>query len=145
MIVIICLHRVPLHARTGSAFVFGIPNRNSLNNLNDDEIMVVDYDDMVTLCSTSSNNLKCILLVEFQGEHPGVVDRRILDVLRMVRLLLPGKEPLLCLLVHAILCIPDHGCRLCRNICPDLLIVVVNCSRVVVSRIRCNFPGSSFF
>ena len=88
---------------------------------------------------------ECIFLVELQGEHPGVVDRRILDVLRMVRLLFPGKEPLLCVLVHAILCIPDHGFRLRRNICPDLLIGVVNCSRVVVSRIRCNFPGSSFF
>ena len=89
--------------------------------------------------------LSAFFLVELQGEHPGIVDRRIPDVLRMVRLLLPGKEPLLCVLVHAILCIPDHGRRLCRNICADLLIVVVNCSRVVVPRIRCNFPGSSFF
>ena len=85
--------------------------------------MVVDYDDMVTLCSTSSNNLKCILLVEFQGEHPGVVDRRILDVLRMVRLLFPRKESFLRLLVPTILCIPDHGFRLRRHIRSDLFIV----------------------
>ena len=123
VIMIICLHRVPLHARTGSAFVFGTSNRNSLKNLNDNEIMAVDYDDMVTLCSTSSNKLKCTFLVDLQGEHPGVVDRRILDVLRMVRLLLPRKESFLRLLVPTILCIPDHGFRLRRHICSELFIV----------------------
>jgi hypothetical protein len=122
-VVIMIIPRVLLHARTGSAFVFRTSNRNSLKNLNDGEIMAVDYDDMVTLCSTSSNNLKCLFLVELQGEHPGVVDRRILDVLRMVRLLLPRKESFLRLLVPTILCIPDHGFRLCRHICSELFIV----------------------
>lgn len=57
-----------------------------------------------------------------QITHFGALDWRFPDVLRMVRLLLPGTQPFLRLPVLAIVRVSDHGRGLCRHFRPRLLI-----------------------
>jgi hypothetical protein len=60
--------------------------------------------------------------VGLQDASAGVVDWRVFDVLNRLRFLFPGEEPLLRVLVLAIVRILHHGLRLRRHFPPFLVI-----------------------
>jgi hypothetical protein len=63
------------------------------------------------------------LTMVVQGAFAGALDGGFFDVLRVVRFLLPGEEPLLRLPLPAVVRLPHHGLRIRGDVHPRLLIV----------------------